>query len=307
MIRLTQLMMKQGERLLSSKNYALLCAVLLALVSHTTWLSMAVIALITLRKGWQEGTRLLLPVATAHFALALASYSVGGAIADTLFAFLPGYLAAIALYATTSWRIVAGVLFLQVLVIVVALQLFLPDFISAQYLYIQAIIRAADPSNALLNMLSDASSLQQLVLANYLVGIQAVMVVFSALSSVLLARWVQSQLYYAGGFRQEVLTFRENQKGLLMLAFMLIAALHYNNVVAINLLPTFLFFSVLAGLSLCANALLVRKKVRGVFFILVIPLVLLPFVTIPFYIILGSLDSIFNFRLYLPSDAGKTT
>lgn len=38
--------------------------------------------------------------------------------------------------------------------------------------------------------------------------------------------------------------------------------------------------------------------------LLLIPLILLPFVIIPIYVVLGALDSLFNFRLRLPVKTG---
>ena len=46
---------KQGKFLLENKQYAILYASLLAILPYTVWLSVAIIALITLRKGWRDG------------------------------------------------------------------------------------------------------------------------------------------------------------------------------------------------------------------------------------------------------------
>ena len=296
MSRLSNYIQKQGTHLLTNKRYATLCAVLLAMAPFTAWLSLFVVALVVLRKGWREGTLFLMPVATAHFAFSLVSFTVSGAIINTLLTFLPCYLAACTLYLTTSWRAVASVFFLQVLLVVVLLQMFMPEFIMAQYLYVQAGIREAQPDGALLGLMNDTSSMKQIIFANYLLGIQAVTVVFSATLSLMLARSMQAQLYYPGGFKLEALAFRGNKIELFLLVAIFVAAMQYS-VVAINILPILMFYSVLAGLSLCANTL-ASKKTRGVFFILVTPLVLLPFIAAPVYIIVGALDSLFNFRLY---------
>lgn len=305
MSRFSSFIQKQGTHLLANKRYAMLCALLLAIAPFTAWLSLFVVALVVLTKGWREGTLFLMPVATLHFALSLVSFTVSGAIVNTLLTFLPCYLAACTLYLTTSWRAVASVFFLQVLLVVVLLQIFLPEFIMAQYMYIQASIREAQPDGVLLGIMRDSSGFKQIIAANYLLGIQTVTVVFSATLSLMLARSVQAQLYYPGGFKKEALAFRGNKIEFFLLVAIFVAAMQYS-IVAINILPILMFYSVLAGLSLCANAL-ARKKTRGVFFLLVTPLVLLPFIAAPVYIIVGALDSLFNFRLYVPSDADKTT
>ncbi len=298
MSRLSNFIQKQGTLLLTNRRYALLSAVLLSIAPHTMWLSLAIVALVILRKGIQIGTMFLMPVAISYLSMSLMAYTVNGAVINTLLTFLPCYVAACALYLTTSWRAVAAALFLQVLFMVLLVQFVFPEFIQAQYMYLQALIRESRPDNALLSLLQDASILKQTLFANYLFGIQVVMVVLSTLLPLLLARSVQSQLFYPGAFRQEILSFRGNKVGLLLWVAVFVAAMQQNTI-AINILPLFLVYSVLAGLSLCANTL-ANKKTKGVFFIVLTPLVLLPFVAGPLYIVVAALDSVFNFRLYTP-------
>jgi hypothetical protein len=307
MTRLSKLILKQGKLLLENKRYATFSAVLLAIGPHTAWLSLVVIALVTLRKGWRAGSFLLMPVLTVHLAISYASftYSVNDAIANSLLTFLPCYLAACTLRFTTSWRMVSGVFFLQALLIVLLLQIFMPEFIMAQYMYLQAMIRETQPNSVLLSFLSDTNPVMQATLANSLLGIQIVLVVLLAATSLMLARLLQSQLFYPGGFKQELIMFRGNRIGSLMLVCIFVAAMQHN-VVAINILPLLMLYFVLAGLSLCVHAL-EKKKSWMIVLMLITPVVLVPFVFIPVYIILGSLDTLFNFRLYLPSKAGNAT
>jgi hypothetical protein len=70
-------------------------------------------------------------------------------------------------------------------------------------------------------------------------------------------------------------------------------------VVAMNVLPVLILFYLLAGLSLCANFFMGKKSSRMMLVALILPLVFLPFVVLPLYIILGLLDSVFNIRLAL--------
>ena len=173
----------------------------------------------------------------------------------------------------------------------------------AQFLYFQAALREIQSENALLALINEKSGLNQMILASYLLGLQAVGVFFSASVSLMLARSVQSQLFYPGGFRQEVMAFRGDKVGLLLLVIMFIAA-HYQNVLAMCLLPMLVFYFLIAGLSLSFNVLS-KQRLLSSTIILVSTLLLLPFVMLPVYVFFGSLDSLFNLRLYLPSDAGK--
>ena len=117
-------------------------------------------------------------------------------------------------------------------------------------------------------------------------------------------RSLQSKLFYPGEFRREMLAFRGDKIGLLLLVCMFIAA-NQHNVIAISLLPILMFYFLLAGLSLSFNVL-AKQRPLSLMILLIASLMVLPFIMLPVYVIFGSLDSLFNLRLYLPSDAGKT-
>jgi hypothetical protein len=295
---------KQGQLLLDNNRYAMLHAIALALLPFTAWLSVVIIAFVTLRKGLRDGGWLLVAVTMVTFALSLLSSTAGISLVDALLTFVPCYLAACMLRLTTSWRAVARIFFLQVVVIVLLLQMLMPDFIMAQYLYLESVLRAVQTENSLLEFINDKSVLNQSVIANYLLGLQAVGVVLSASFSLMFARSVQSQLFCPGGFKQEMLAFRADKIGLFLLLVLVIAASQQSGF-AMNLLPILLFYFLLAGLSL-SFTVLAKQKSRYTGVLLIATLFLLPFIMLPVYVIFGSLDSLFNFRLYLPADAGKT-
>ena len=295
---------KQGQSLLENKRHAILHAMILALLPYTAWLSVAVVALVTLRKGWRDGALLLVLAMLAYLAVSLYSITSTMALLNVLLTFVPTYLAACALRLTTSWRAVAAVYFLQVTVIVLFLQWLMPEFIMAQFLFMQTALREIQGDSALLMLFNNKAGLNQMVIANYLLGLQAIAVVLSAALSLMLARSVQAQLFYPGEFRKEMLTFRGDKVALLLLVGAFIAA-NQHNTIAISLLPVLMFYFLLAGLSLSFNVLAKHRPVSSMV-LLIASLLILPFIMLPVYVIFGSLDSLFNFRLYLPSDAGKT-
>ncbi len=295
---------RQGQLLLENNRYAVFCALFLALFPYTTWLSLAIIALVTLRKGWRDGAMLLMPVLTAYLTCALVSFSVCSSIINTLLTFLPCYLAACLLGLMVSWRSVANAFFVLLILISASLHVFVPEFITNQYLYLYKVIHEAQPE-LLSKYLNDVNGYNQTILANYFFGLQWVSLFISVIMPLLMARFVQSRLFYPSGFRHEILTFRGNRMGLFMLVMMLFAV-SQGKVIAMNALPILVFYFLLAGLSLSAH-LLVRKKIRGGIVILAMPLLLMPFVMLPVYVILGSLDSLFNLRFYLPLNVGETT
>ncbi|HBI21540.1 MAG TPA: hypothetical protein DDY37_02975 [Legionella sp.] len=304
MIHVNGFIHQQAMRILENNRYSLVLAVFFALLPYTTWLSLSIIALVTLRKGWREGALLLMPVMTAYFARSLASAPTIVAIVNTLLTYLPCYLVTCVLGRTASWRSVAAFFCILIACCVILLQALMPELIPAQFQYVSSAIREMHP-DAFARFMDDTSGISQQVLANYLFGLQLVGLVFAATLPLALARAVQSQLYYPGGFKQEMHGLRSNKAGLLMLVVVFIAV-SQNKVIAMNMLPLFVFYFLLAGLSLSAHAL-GKKKIRGTPLLLVTPILFVPFIMIPVYVILGSLDSLFNLRLYLPTNAGKTT
>ena len=177
----------QGQLLLQNKKHAMLHAVILALLPYTAWLSVAVVALVTLRRGWCDGGWLLIIAITAFFASSLASTTANIAFVNSLLTFLPCYFAACVLGLTANWRAVAGVFFLQVIVAVLVIQIFLPEFITAQYLYLQAAFNEIQGEGALSALINDKTGLNQVTLASYLFGLQAVGIIFSACLSLVSA------------------------------------------------------------------------------------------------------------------------
>jgi len=304
MTLLSGLIRKQGQILLENERYAMLHAVILALLPYTAWLSVAVVALVTLRKGWTKGALVLIPALGAYFVLAYSSTALIIALLNASLVFMPAYLAAGVLRMSVNWRFVIGSFFVQALVVVVLLQLFMPNFIAAQLVYVQAALRELQGDSALMELINNKAGMNQMVLASYLLGLQIVGVVFSACLSLMLARSVQSQLFCPGGFRREMLTFRADKIEFVFLVILFIGAIQ-QNVIAMSLLPILIFYFMLAGFSLSFNVL-AKQKPLSLMIVSIASLVLLPFVMLPVYVIFGSLDSLFNFRLYLLADAGNT-
>ncbi len=305
MNRLSGFFRKQGQLMLDQPRYALTHAVVLAVLPYTAWLSVALIALITLRKGDAAGKKILVPALFAHFAISLISLSPTVATLNTLLTFVPCYLAACLLRSTASWRAVSACFFVLLVLSVLIVQYMAPNFIMAQFLFIKSVLHEAQADNAFLELINSKAGLSSEFLANYLFGVQAAGVGLSALLSLMLARSVQSQLYYPGGFRAEMLSFRGNRIGFLLLVILLFTAWQ-GNILAMNILPTLILYFLLAGLSL-ALTILGQRNSLGLFLLLVVPLMFIPFIMVPIYLIIGTLDSLLNFRSYLRPAAGKRT
>ncbi len=300
MTRLGSLLCKQGLFLLKNDHYALLCIAILALIPFTVWLSVAIILLITLRKGWAGGIKGLIVGAGTLLSISLMSMSLPGALITTAITFLPCYLTAIVLRVTRSWHLAGGFLVLQALLGIVLVHWFAPEFIKAQYQTIHMILSGWQEAGPAVDLFNDKSAANKTVLANYLVGVQAVSAMLSAIIPLMLARSVQAGLFYPGGFKQEMLAFRASGWGVVLLALAILGT-YQHNPLAISCIPVLVLYYMSAGISLSFGILARGKKSKGlgVLVLLIILLILLPFVILPVYVIFGALDSLINFRGYL--------
>ena len=82
---------RQAELFLSSKQRAILVAVVLAVFPYCAWMAMVAIALVTLRKGEREGGQILLAVMIAHTLGSAMSEPLIVSVINTTIFFLPCY------------------------------------------------------------------------------------------------------------------------------------------------------------------------------------------------------------------------
>ena len=296
MLPLKGLFKKQAEHALRSQSNALLYAGVLAVLPYCTWLAMAMIALVTLRKGERYGRTILAFVMLVHGSASLATMPLYPMLINTAILFIPVYLAACCLRATSSWQAVAAMLFLMVIVCSLVIQEMIPEWVMSQFAFVQSLIKAQQSDQVLNKWLSDSSELPVLILANFTLGLQFMSAVVSLCSALMTARSLQSQLYYPGGFTQELLSFRGNRLSCLVMVLLVTTAFQ-GNVVAINVLPVLVMFYLLAGLSLCANFFKGKKAAGLLLVLLILPMIVVPFLVLPFYILIGLLDRVFNIRL----------
>lgn len=306
MARLGGLLSKQGHFLLENDRYALLYIAVLVLIPFAAWLSATIVALITLRKGWVDGFRAALVGFTTLLFLSTLSMSLLAAVVTAFIAFIPCFLTAVVLRATASWQTAAIFLVLQILVGILLIHWLAPDLITNQYQYIEKLVKELQQSTAdssLTNLLDKDKGFNPVVIANYMLGVQALSVAILALIPLILARSIQSELFYPDGFRQEMVAFRAHALGVVLLLFALIGA-YQHNPLAISCLPVLVAYYVWAGISLSLYALAKDKGISWLL-LLIVPLILLPLVALPVYVMFGALDSLFNFRLRLSQKPGE--
>jgi hypothetical protein len=286
------LLRKQGQLVLDKKLPALMHAVFLAVIPYTDWLSVAIIALITLRKGARQGIDILIPACLAFFAMMAFSLPVWVSLMNAGITFLPAFIGAIVLRATQSWSWVGVTYLLQAFIVAVLDQLHA----------MEQLLQQMQGDSFIMEMIKE-KGLNRVELANYIIGFQLVGVIISALFALMLARSIQAQLFNPDGFQQEMQSFRGEKIGIVALIGVIIFA-KQGNVLAINVLPALQSYYLLAGLSLGSHLLLNKKPLISMI-MLFVPIVVIPFIMLPAYVIFGSLDSIFNLRNYLAVQSGK--
>ncbi|MCA0403660.1 MAG: hypothetical protein LCH30_07645 [Proteobacteria bacterium] len=296
MARTGDFLAKAGQLFLKNDHYALGYIALFAILPFIVWLSVAIIALITLRKGEKEGFKAFLIGFIAFLFVSQFSMGFTKAAIIGLLTFLPCYLAALVLRTTTSMQYTGLFIVLQALAVICLVHWVAPDFIMNQFKAFQLMLtNAGEENNAFTELLTKQDEANQFLLANYLVGVQSVSFVCSLLASLLLARSIQSKLFYPLGFKQEIISFQANSSLALPFTLVVIGA-YYKNVLAISCLPVLVLYYLCAGLSLSYSLLGKSKKaiILGL-----LALVFIPFIMIPAYTSLSLLDSLFNFRKYL--------
>lgn len=300
---LSGLIRKQAQLMLDKDIYALFNIVMFVLLPYTGWLAGVVFALVTLRKGVKTGGLLFIAAYFTHFFILKRSLPIPEAAIGSLIAYMPCYVASVALYFTNKWRAVAGVLLLQVVLAMCLLHALAPDFILQQFLYMRQVLEQSQLSETLSLLKQLGTGAEQTTFANYFVGVQAAGIVVASVLPLVLARYLQSKLFYPEGFKLEMYALRGTKWDLLLLLLTILAVKqHY--LFAINMLPLLVLFFFIMGLSLwfkCAS-------LPGMF----IPMLLLslilgffPHMMLLVYVMFGSLDTLFNFRSFLQNKVGK--
>jgi hypothetical protein len=303
MMRVGDFVIKQSKKVLENKQHAVLCAVILSVLPFASWLSVALVALVTLRKGAKLGFEVLLPALAIHSIPLVMLVPIKSALINTLIAYVPCYIAAFTLRKTIRWQAVSGVILLQAIIGSMLIQLMAPDFITDQFNQFKTLLDQYQETQKFFD--STGEGMSSFFGAQLFFGIQILSVVVSSAIALLFARSIQAKLYHPGGLKNELLTFRSGRMALVFLIGVLCAS-YYEIPLAIHILPLSLCYFLTSGSSL-AYFILVRKWQISVLVLLLILVILKPFVLLFAFIVLGSLDSIFNFRLYLPERARETT
>lgn len=298
---------RQLQLLLDSPYHAFLYLVVFCILPFGTWIAVAIMALLTLRKGWQEGLRAcILGVGTIFF-LSWLSLPWYFALFSGILTFLPCFLMAMVLRWTADWQLSSHALLGMILLGLLLIHWLAPHFILEQFKGLQRLISQLKTQTDMTKFISQANSNQQSILAYCFLGVQGLSVALFALMSLLLARFLQSKLFYPGGFRQEMLYFKTN-KFIILLLLLVGIGIFQHNLLAIASFPILVLYYLAGGLSLSYYFLyqdLAKGKTAIVLLVGMLLFLFFPFVILSLYICMAVLDALFDFRRLSSSSNGK--
>src|SRR3990167_1588930 len=282
---------KQGQLLLNKENYAYILVILFSGLPFLSWIALTIIALVTLRKGYEEGLKTLgIGVFTALITYYIVSANHTFAFSKVLFTFIPIYLSAVILRATAKWRDVIIAMLCLASLVIIYLFYFPPGIIFKIYDLLLVVLK--ENKDTALQYKAWLTNKNETMA--YILGIQALVFVLSNFSVLMLARAIQAKLFYPQGFKHEMLNIRANPLALALVSCMFIG-FYFKNAIFISLLPIWLAYFCGSGISILIY-IFATDRALVVFLLLLILLSFLPIFMLALLASIGALDCLINFR-----------
>jgi hypothetical protein len=229
--------------LLKGPTEAIAWAILCSVVPFLSGLTHVIIALVTLRKGPQEGLFVLLWSALPSVVFTYTLSSQSGWY-NLLGFYLLGYILATILYYSAQWSTLFNVLCLFGMLSVAGVHWLIPDIHRVWLNQFQQVL------NTLQYRLNAIDSILCL-LANIATGTQMVFLLLGNLWHLSIARGLQSMLFNPGAFRQELISIQLDPKvSMAMIISTLFAVQGF--AVGLDMLPVIGLMGGLTGLSITA-------------------------------------------------------
>lgn len=286
-------------RILAQPKFSWAVTIALSCFDMTAWLSLALISLIILRHGVKAAWNLMCANFVVHGLSLYWFHPDAMSWINAALDFWPGFLGAVILFNTRSWYWTTCSMLGFMVVIVLGMDIYAPDYSALQ---LKGFLASAQ--NLASQMALPMQVVQQLVqehsrfCAHLLIGLQILSVMINAVIGLTMARSLQSQLFYPQGFQLEMMSLRGCRWLLLLMLLSVLLIYHMNCLFPLYFVPTLVFYFFGVGLSIGVSTLS-KNRTQIVFFVLTAASVLLPYVFIPMYVIVGALDSFVNFRLLL--------
>jgi hypothetical protein len=282
-----------GAFLMRGRAQACLMAVLFASLPLLNWLGLVIVALVTLRKGKQEGCWVLLCVILPAIVFAVLGHIVLPLINGVLSAILVWILALI-LRDKANWSYVLVIAGCVGVVSVLAIHGYANDI---NQWWQQKMLASMQAVNAEISL--DTAQQGQIIkiLAPIATGIQVGLVLLMSLGWLVLARNWQASLYNPGQLRPELQAIRMPIWSGMLIIILVAVTLLTQWMTCIDLLPVVLLPFLLAGLSL-VHFMVQARKLSWIWLVLfyVFMVLFLPYVA-GAIVILALLDSWMNLRV----------
>lgn len=291
--------MKQlAKYVVESNKQALFWCSLFAFVPLMGWLASALMALVTLRKGYKPGILLLISITLVDFLYSrffLGEIDFRFILLDTVGNNLPTLLAALYLRRTHNWNRLIEYSTYIIMIFVLILHFAFPQITSW---WIHQLSSLSERISDLTHGRMTAALIQQA--AYYATGLQASLAFASFLFNLLIAYFLQNQLVNAAALKNELYFIRVPRH--LVILGLLLASLSLANIhLAKDIVAISLVAPVCAGISLFY--LFASKRRYGwAWLISFYALLLLAFPSVCLIlVIVGLLDAFINLRPHLKS------
>jgi hypothetical protein len=272
------------------RQQAVIVGLLFTVVPLLGWVSNVIISLVTLRKGAKEGAIVLLWVILPVVVVAglgnpwIALYNIVGGS-------LLGYLLALVLRQTQSWRKVLEAGMFLGLIAVLLVHLLIPN-VGA--LWVAQLGHYATLIKDQLNFTVNTAQLQPFV--KFATGFQVAFLWLGVLINLVLARGLQSMLYNPGQLRPELEALRLSGWDALVFLLIVIASLQ-KFALAQDALPIVFLAFILAGLSVLHAVMRLREGFFKGWFLVVYGLLIVffPYMAI-LLVVIALVDTCLDFR-----------
>ncbi len=297
MSRLQQFFTKQSAFLLENHLHAWVAILCLALLPFCDWLSMALVSLIGLRCGAKDGFKAGM-VSAAVFVL-LFSVSTQNVLAysalESLVTLGLSFVAAMVLRYTISWNRAISTMLLITLGLTLLTSAVGLDYIHSQAQLLLHVLKEKN-SHLMQQFFGQLALDDQKFIAVFL-GIKMLSIMLSAVCVLMLARDIQSRLYYPTGFKQELRHFKASRLVIILLLIVMILVFN-GQWLWLSCLPLLVTYVLVAGMVTIFRLMPKKHNILNALLIIT-PLVIAPALMVAIYLLIGSLDGFFNIRLQL--------
>lgn len=284
-----------GEYINRGWKEAAIVALIFSIIPLMGWVAVVIMALITLRKGPQQGLFILLITALPS----LLFWSSGFGFVWVLIV-LSGnvltWLLAIVLRETSDWGKVLSASLLFVVLLTVVLHLFVPDVQGYWYNMLQQMYSEANKDTMMLLQVPAVNAKQYFFnVSRIMMPVLLVMQLLVVLTNLLIGRWWQGKMFNPGGFGEEIYQAKlSTWCSIILLAS--IVAIYMGESAAWDVLPVLILMFFFVGV-IVFNKLAEFWKTKTAFMWLFYGLIVLLF---PYSLVvvagLGVADSFVDFR-----------